>query len=177
MDYFINNVGITRKHLEHNFIRHPFLHTISKNGFQERIRILTSKISNKILESNTRRKCAWNREGFKQNKNLKSKKRKIEGSNNKKILPWCLNDRRHHKIKRWTETRRKYLWDTWVVQLVKRPTLDFGSGHDLTVVGPSLVSDSVCLLSLPLSLCPSPTHVCALSISLSQNKSISFKIL
>ena len=26
------------------------------------------------------------------------------------------------------------------------------------------------ILSLPLSLCPSPTHVCALSLSLSQNK-------
>ena len=26
---------------------------------------------------------------------------------------------------------RKHLWGTWVAQLVKRPTLGFGSGHDL----------------------------------------------
>ena len=25
------------------------------------------------------------------------------------------------------------VWGTWVSQLVKNPTLDFGSGHDLTV--------------------------------------------
>ena len=31
----------------------------------------------------------------------------------------------------------------WVAQSVKRPTLDFGSGHDLTVVRSSLASGSV----------------------------------
>ena len=31
----------------------------------------------------------------------------------------------------------------WVAQLVKRPTLDFGSGHDLTVVQWSPMSGSV----------------------------------
>ena len=42
-------------------------------------------------------------------------------------------------------------WDTRVVQAVKHPTLDFGSGHDLTVVRSS--QDS-----LSLSLCPPSTH-------------------
>ena len=30
---------------------------------------------------------------------------------------------------------QKQNWGAWVVQLVKRPTLDTGSGHDLTVGG------------------------------------------
>ena len=29
--------------------------------------------------------------------------------------------------------RKLHLWGTWVAQLVKHPTLGFGSGHDLTV--------------------------------------------
>ena len=29
---------------------------------------------------------------------------------------------------------------TWVAQLVKHPTLDFGSGHDLRVLGSSPIS-------------------------------------
>ena len=63
---------------------------------------------------------------------------------------------------------------TWVAPSVKCPTLDFSSGHDLTVgeiephVGLFAHSmepawDSV---SLPLTLCPS----CALSLSLSLSK-------
>ena len=47
--------------------------------------------------------------------------------------------------------------------MVKRPTLDFGSGHDLTVRGIEPTSGSVPIvwgllgiLCLPLSLCPSP---------------------
>ena len=59
----------------------------------------------------------------------------------------------------------------WVAQSVKRLTLDFGSGHDLTVRGfkpcMGLCADSAeaCLgFSLSLSLCSSPTH----SLSLSQ---------
>ena len=61
-----------------------------------------------------------------------------------------------------------------MAQSVKRPTLDLGSGHDLTVcefrshIG--LCADGVELawgsLSLPLSLCPS-LLVCAVSLSLS----------
>ena len=45
---------------------------------------------------------------------------------------------------------------SWVAQLVKHPTLDFGSGHDLGVVGSSSAScsagDLLEILSLTLSL-------------------------
>ena len=55
---------------------------------------------------------------------------------------------------------------TWVAQPVERPTLDFGSGHDLTVreIEPRirLCADSadslLGLLCLPLSLCLSKIH-------------------
>ena len=43
----------------------------------------------------------------------------------------------------------------WLAQLVKCPTLDFGSGHDLKVVRLIPMSGSI-LGVLPLSLCPSP---------------------
>ena len=33
-------------------------------------------------------------------------------------------------------------WGTWVAQLFKHPTLDFGSGHDLRIVGSSPMSGS-----------------------------------
>jgi len=40
-----------------------------------------------------------------------------------------------------TTTKSKMIsWSTWVAQLVKRPTLDFGSGHDLRVVRSSPTS-------------------------------------
>ena len=62
----------------------------------------------------------------------------------------------------------------WVAQLVKRPTLDLRSRHDLMVgefkpcVG--LCDDSAerAWDSASPSLCPSPAH--SLSLSLSQNK-------
>ena len=52
------------------------------------------------------------------------------------------------------------MWDAWVDQSVKRPTLDFSSGYDLTVGGfeplTGLCADSVepawDSLSLPLPL-------------------------
>ena len=57
-----------------------------------------------------------------------------------------------------------------MAQSVKHPTLDFGSGHDLMVVGSSPASGSVLtvwsllgILSL-LSLCPSPTRSHDLSL-------------
>ena len=61
-----------------------------------------------------------------------------------------------------------------VSQAGKRPTLDFGSGHDLMVHGfephVELCADNVKIawdsLSPPLPLCLSPTHI----LSLSQNK-------
>ena len=53
----------------------------------------------------------------------------------------------------------------WVAQSVKQPTLDFSSGHDLTVVRLSPVSG---ILSLPLP--QACRHACSLSLSLSQNK-------
>ena len=34
-----------------------------------------------------------------------------------------------------TYFKKDALWGAWVTQLVKRPILDFGSGHDLTVLG------------------------------------------
>ena len=45
-----------------------------------------------------------------------------------------------------------------MAQLVKHPTLDFGSGHDLTVpfMGAQSVQSLLGILSLSLSLCPSP---------------------
>ena len=56
------------------------------------------------------------------------------------------------------------LWGTWVAQLAKRPTFDFGSGHDLMVhefeptLGSVLAAGSLLgILCLPLSL-PLPTH-------------------
>ena len=66
----------------------------------------------------------------------------------------------------------KFPRGTWVAQLAGYPTLDFSSGHDLMVCGfeprvrgSSLVVQSLLrILSLPLSLCPSPT--CVLSLSL-----------
>ena len=72
------------------------------------------------------------------------------------------------------KVRKGQVGGAWVAQSVKRPTLDFGSGHDLTVrekephVG--LCADGVepawDSLSLPLSL-PLPC-----SYLLSQNKKI-----
>ena len=61
-----------------------------------------------------------------------------------------------------------------MAQSVKRPTLGFGSGHDLTVRGfePRVglraggAEPAWDSLALPLSLCPSLTRV----LSLSQNK-------
>ena len=59
-------------------------------------------------------------------------------------------------------------WGTWVAQLVKGPTLDFGSGHDLMFVSLSPVLGSVLtvwsllgILSLSLSL----FLPCSLSLS------------
>ena len=67
---------------------------------------------------------------------------------------------------------------TWAAQLVKRLTLDHGSGHDLTVREFELCIRHLALTvqsllgilshSLSLSLCPSYTY------SLSQNKEIDF---
>ena len=65
-------------------------------------------------------------------------------------------------------------WGTWVAQSVKCLTLDFGSGHDLTVheikpcIGLCTDSPEPAWDSLSLSL-PLP-HLCALSLSVSQNK-------
>ena len=60
-----------------------------------------------------------------------------------------------------------------MAQLVKRPTLDFGSGHDPRAVGSSPASGSALtvrgllgILSLPLSVSLSPAR--ALSPSLSK---------
>lgn len=59
--------------------------------------------------------------------------------------------------------------DTWVAQLLKLPTLDFGSGHDIRVMELSPESSSTLsrksgTLSL-LLLQPLPVHSYALSLS------------
>ena len=69
-------------------------------------------------------------------------------------------------------------WGAWVAQLVERPTLDFGSGHDLKVceiseIKPELGSvltgqNLLGILSL-LSLCPSPP-ILSPSLSVKINK-------
>ena len=67
----------------------------------------------------------------------------------------------------------------WVAQLVERPTLGFGSGHDLIVCGIAhrvvgLQADSVepawASLSLPFSLSLPPSPTCTLSPSLKISK-------
>ena len=65
---------------------------------------------------------------------------------------------------------------TWGAQLVKHPTLDFSSGHDLAVMGSSPAPGSVLtarsllgIVSLPLFLCPSPACVCSLSLNKQTN--------
>ena len=57
-----------------------------------------------------------------------------------------------------------------MAHLVEHPTLDFGPGHDLTVMRSSPALGSLLeILSLPLSL-PLPTCPCPLSVSLSKKK-------
>ena len=60
-----------------------------------------------------------------------------------------------------------------VAELVERLTLDFGSGHDLTVHGfephLGLCADSsepgaCCRFCVSLSLCPSPAHALSLCL-------------
>ena len=63
---------------------------------------------------------------------------------------------------------------SWGARLVKHLTLDFGSGHDLTVcemeLHIELCTDSTepAWDSLSLSLCPSPARSLSLSLSLSK---------
>ena len=93
------------------------------------------------------------------------------------IVPWNIRSGActrgsNKKIHRCGKKTLKYLFrGTWVAQLVKLPTLNLSSGHDLTFheFNPLiwLCADSAepawDSLSLPLSLSPSSTH--ALSIS------------
>ena len=60
---------------------------------------------------------------------------------------------------------------TWVAQSVNHLILDFRAGHDLMVVGLNPALDSELGMgpawdSLSLPLCPSPTRICLLSLSL-----------
>ena len=62
----------------------------------------------------------------------------------------------------------KYVWGSWVAQLVEHPTLDFGLGHDPMVMGSNPLLGSVLSVEpawdpLSLFLCPPP---CALFLSL-----------
>ena len=54
--------------------------------------------------------------------------------------------------------------DTWVARSVKHQTLDFGSGHDLRVVGLSPASGSMLSVSLLGILSPPPLSSLALSL-------------
>ena len=78
-----------------------------------------------------------------------------------------------------TDISAKKLWGTWVAQLVKRQTLDFGSGHDLVVheVEPRvrLCTDSVepAWDSHSLSLSLSAPHPLMCMRSLSRSLSFS----
>lgn len=58
-------------------------------------------------------------------------------------------------------------WDAWVAESVEHPTLVFGSGRGLRVVGWSPALCGVCLfLSLPpLPLLPPPPLTCAHTLS------------
>ena len=73
-----------------------------------------------------------------------------------------------------TELENHHFRGTWVAQSAKRPTLNFGSGHDLTVhrfkprIGLWAESMEPAWDSLPL--CAHPMFVRACVLSLSQNK-------
>ena len=56
------------------------------------------------------------------------------------------------------EQKRKRQWGAWVVQLVKHPTLDFTSGHNLVVCG----------IESHIRLCAK--QALSLSLSLNQRK-------
>ena len=43
------------------------------------------------------------------------------------------NQQLHHHGKQGKECQEGKAWGTWVTQLIKHPTLCFGSGYDLTV--------------------------------------------
>ena len=72
-----------------------------------------------------------------------------------------------------TQCYLKEYWGTWVTQLVKHPTLDFDSGHDLTVremeFHVRLCADSPepAWDSLSLFLSAPPLLVCLFSLFLS----------
>ena len=63
---------------------------------------------------------------------------------------------------------------TWMVQLVERPALDFGSGHDCRVLKSSSASSSALRVESAwdsVSLPPLPSlHSCALSPKIEQNR-------
>ena len=70
-----------------------------------------------------------------------------------------------------------YFRATWVAQLVKRLTLDFGSGHDLTIMRSSPTLGSVLtvrsllgILFLHLSLLLHSSYVHALSLKINIKK-------
>lgn len=55
-------------------------------------------------------------------------------------------------------------WGSWVIWSAEHPTLDFGSGHNIWVMGSSPRSGSIPGLSLPL--CPSRySHMCVFCLS------------
>ena len=63
----------------------------------------------------------------------------------------------------------KSIRGTWVVQLVKHPALDFGSGHDLSVheIEPhsGLCIDGAEPARGSLFLCPSPDHTFSFKVN------------
>ena len=62
-------------------------------------------------------------------------------------------------------------WGAWVAQLVTCPTLDFGSGHKVTVLSSSPMSDSVLTVQSLLGIPSLPLRLslpCSLCLCLSQ---------
>ena len=90
-------------------------------------------------------------------------------------------DDREKERRAWRRVEKKRR-GAWMAQSIKRPTLDFGSGHNLMVcemerrvgfytdsTARSLLGISLSL-SLPFTLCLSPTHTRSLSLNKSEKK-------
>ena len=75
-------------------------------------------------------------------------------------------------LKNYTLNKKNRRWGTWVAPSVKRPTLDFGSGHDLPVHEFELPAGSALMVwsllgNVSPSLSAPPLLVFSLSLSLS----------
>jgi len=86
---------------------------------------------------------------WKTNKNIQPR------AHEKKIMENIEN----YIIDTWDLVKDTTCWHAWVAQLVKHPTLDFGSGYDIKPCVMLCSQWGICLrlsLSLSLSFCPYP---------------------